>query len=45
VELTAELACFGVDLRTLDFLRWLVNNHRHPEWDATHTPTPVEEAV
>ena len=42
VELTADLACFGVDLRALDFLRWLVNNHLHPEWDIPDTPTPVK---
>ena len=31
-DLARGLAAQGVDMRRLEFLRWLVANGRHPEW-------------
>ena len=31
-DLARGLAAQGVDVRRLEFLRWLVANGRHPEW-------------
>ena len=32
-EITLRLVWAGANLHALDFLRWLVQNNRNPEWD------------
>ena len=32
-NLARGLAAQGVDVRRLEFLRWLIANGRHPEWN------------
>jgi hypothetical protein len=32
-EITLRLVWCGADLHALDFLRWLVQTNRSPEWD------------
>ncbi|MFI5269055.1 MAG: hypothetical protein ACHQ7M_16890 [Chloroflexota bacterium] len=38
-EITLRLVWAGADIHTLDFLRWLVQNNRNPEWELEDAAT------